>query len=59
MADICEQVAFQLVELADLVEKLLEFLVLPRQFCVGCFLFGNVAAFGEQKHDSAELIGPA
>src|ERR1700761_3035833 len=56
MADIREEVALQLVELAHLVEKPLELLVLPRQFCFGCFLFADVAAFGQQKHNSAALI---
>src|ERR1700761_4882586 len=56
MADIREQVALQLVELANLVEKPLELLILPRQFCFGRFFFSNIAAFGQQKHNSAQLI---
>src|ERR1700733_15215704 len=56
MADIREQVALQLVELANLAEKPLKLLILPRQFCFGRFFFGNVAAFGQQKHNSAQLI---
>src|SRR5579884_1044655 len=56
MADIREQIALQLVELANLVEKPLQLLVLSRQLCFGCFLFGDVAAFGKEKHYSAQLI---
>ncbi|MNZ65250.1 hypothetical protein D3C78_834370 [compost metagenome] len=56
MADIGEKVALQLIQVPDLVEQLVQFFVLPRDLGFSVLLLGDVAAFGEQKHDLAVLV---
>ena len=56
VTDVGEEVALQLVQLPDPVEKTLQFLVLPGDLGLGALLLGDVAAFGKEKHDVTVLV---